>query len=176
MEAESPPSKISRITHNGKAASESVNCGFTFMQLQELKQQSQIYNYMEAGIPIPSYLILPIWRSFARSHAQQLYPNFFGSNPLYCDPKSSIDSDPERCRRRDGKKWRCSKNVVQGQKYCHSHMHRGRHRLKNDVEPPKTIISSNNNNETCSLERSSVPRIPVSTFLQTYSESYNEPE
>ena len=36
--------------------------------------------------------------------------------------------DPElgRCRRTDGKKWRCSKDVVPDQKYCERHMHRGR--------------------------------------------------
>ncbi|EOA26382.1 hypothetical protein CARUB_v10023501mg [Capsella rubella] len=35
------------------------------------------------------------------------------------------DNEPGRCRRTDGKKWRCSKDVLSGQKYCDKHMHRG---------------------------------------------------
>ncbi|KAI3453619.1 hypothetical protein Pfo_010282 [Paulownia fortunei] len=142
MEARSPPSKISRIALNGKPAAASVNCGFTFMQLRELEQQSLIYNYMKAGIPIPTYLILPIWRSFPTSLTHQIYPNFLGYIPLHCDPKSSMDPEPRRCRRTDGKTWRCRKNVVEGQKYCHGHMHRGRLRSRNHVQPPTTAAAA----------------------------------
>ncbi|GMH00570.1 hypothetical protein Nepgr_002409 [Nepenthes gracilis] len=35
-----------------------------------------------------------------------------------------IESEPGRCRRTDGKKWRCSKAVLQI-KYCGLHIHRG---------------------------------------------------
>lgn len=35
------------------------------------------------------------------------------------------DNEPGRCRRTDGKKWRCSKDALSGQKYCDKHMHRG---------------------------------------------------
>ncbi|EPS59588.1 hypothetical protein M569_15218, partial [Genlisea aurea] len=41
---------------------------------------------------------------------------------------------PGRCRRTDGKKWRCSRDVVAGQKYCERHMHRGRNRSRKHVE------------------------------------------
>ena len=46
--------------------------------------------------------------------------------------------DPElgRCRRTDGKKWRCSKDVVPDQKYCERHMHRDRQRSRKPVEAP----------------------------------------
>ena len=40
----------------------------------------------------------------------------------------SLDPEPGRCRRTDGKKWRCSRDVVPDQKYCERHLHRGRHR------------------------------------------------
>ncbi|KAL6495427.1 hypothetical protein OROGR_029990 [Orobanche gracilis] len=39
-----------------------------------------------------------------------------------------MDPEPDRCRRTDGKKWRCGKNAVLNQKYCDGHMHRGRRR------------------------------------------------
>ena len=45
-----------------------------------------------------------------------------------------VDPEPHRCRRTDGKKWRCSKNVVPNQKYCERHMHRGRNRSRKPVE------------------------------------------
>lgn len=46
------------------------------------------------------------------------------------------NEDPEagRCRRTDGKKWRCSRDVVANQKYCERHMNRGRHRSRKHVE------------------------------------------
>ncbi|XWS32297.1 hypothetical protein CRYUN_Cryun23aG0147700 [Craigia yunnanensis] len=39
--------------------------------------------------------------------------------------KNEIELEPERCRRTDGKKWRCSRDVITDQKYCARHMHRG---------------------------------------------------
>eukprot|EP00899_Mesostigma_viride_P023525 jgi/Mesvir1/4357/Mv02440-RA.1 len=35
-----------------------------------------------------------------------------------------------RCRRTDGKRWRCTRTVVANQKYCDAHMHRGQNREK----------------------------------------------
>ncbi|CAI9278070.1 unnamed protein product [Lactuca saligna] len=36
-----------------------------------------------------------------------------------------------RCRRTDGKNWRCTKITLQGQKYCAQHMHRGVKKVQN---------------------------------------------
>lgn len=47
---------------------------------------------------------------------------------------SSSDPEPGRCRRTDGKKWRCSRDAVADQKYCERHMNRGRHRSRKPVE------------------------------------------
>ncbi|XP_016489663.1 uncharacterized protein LOC107809526 [Nicotiana tabacum] len=41
--------------------------GFTFLQRQELEQQFFIYKYIEAGIPVPSHLIIPIFKSITCS-------------------------------------------------------------------------------------------------------------
>ncbi|KAL6974604.1 hypothetical protein U1Q18_028787 [Sarracenia purpurea var. burkii] len=45
-----------------------------------------------------------------------------------------IDPEPGRCRRTDGKKWRCSKEAFPDSKYCERHMHRGRNRSRKPVE------------------------------------------
>lgn len=47
---------------------------------------------------------------------------------------SSNDPEPGRCRRTDGKKWRCSRDAVPDQKYCERHINRGRHRSRKPVE------------------------------------------
>ncbi len=50
--------------------------------------------------------------------------------------QSNTDLEPGRCRRTDGKKWRCGRDVVPDQKYCEKHVHRGRQRpRRNAVEP-----------------------------------------
>ena len=46
----------------------------------------------------------------------------------------STDPEPGRCRRTDGKKWRCSRDAVPDQKYCERHINRGRHRSRKPVE------------------------------------------
>lgn len=64
-----------------------------------------------------------------------------------------MDPEPGRCRRTDGKKWRCSRDVVGGYKYCDRHMHRGRNRSRKPVEVPThsstaAPLASNNNIST----------------------------
>ncbi|KAD5508303.1 hypothetical protein R6Q59_031118 [Mikania micrantha] len=103
--------------------------GFTFMQMEELKLQALIYKYMEAGLPVPSHLILPIWNSVIAS--------ITGSGcdrSLYDNYKNTMEAEPGRCKRTDGKKWRCGKQVVSGYKYCERHLHRGRSQSRKDVE------------------------------------------
>ncbi|XP_039052007.1 growth-regulating factor 10-like [Hibiscus syriacus] len=118
------------------------SCGFIVFQLQELQLQSLIYKYMEAGLPVPNHLLLPIWKSVAGSlggiHGSpyQLYSGFLGCGSLHLEYKNGIDPEPGRCRRTDGKKWRCSKEAVLDHKYCERHMHRGRQRSKKLVESP----------------------------------------
>ncbi|EHA8591726.1 growth-regulating factor 7-like [Cocos nucifera] len=51
---------------------------------------------------------------------------------------SNTDPEPGRCRRTDGKKWRCSRDAAPDQKYCERHLHRGRPRSRKPVEVSKT--------------------------------------
>ncbi|CAL5018869.1 unnamed protein product [Urochloa decumbens] len=107
----------------------------TFMQQQELEHQVLIYRYFAAGAPVPVHLVLPIWKSVAAaSLGPQRYPSLVGLGSLCFDYRSSMEPEPGRCRRTDGKKWRCSRDVVPGHKYCERHVHRGRGRSRKPVE------------------------------------------
>jgi hypothetical protein len=53
---------------------------------------------------------------------------------IYRGVPSNTDPEPGRCRRTDGKKWRCGRDVVPDQKYCERHMHRGRHRSRKHAD------------------------------------------
>jgi WRC len=57
-----------------------------------------------------------------------------------------LDPEPWRCRRTDGKKWRCAKEAYPDSKYCERHMHRGRNRSRKPVESssnPVNPVSTN---------------------------------
>ncbi|XP_074589740.1 growth-regulating factor 3-like [Curcuma longa] len=114
---------------------------FTLAQWQELELQALIYKYMLAGVSVPVELILPVRRSLLSAspyfHYPELYHHFQPSllQTSYWG-KCGIDPEPGRCRRTDGKKWRCSREVVVGQKYCERHVHRGRNRSRKHVEAP----------------------------------------
>lgn len=62
-----------------------------------------------------------------------------------------------RCRRTDGKLWRCRKDVVPGNKYCEGHMHRGRSRKC--MEASGVTLQSNLHTATCSNSHT-----PATTF------------
>lgn len=53
---------------------------------------------------------------------------------LLIDPNKA-ELEPGRCRRTDGKRWRCRRAVLPHQKYCATHMHRGAKRRFTDHEP-----------------------------------------
>ncbi|XP_025792701.1 growth-regulating factor 9-like [Panicum hallii] len=107
---------------------------FTPSQWMELEHQALIYKYLHAKAPIPSSLLISISKSFRSS-------NRVSWRPLY-QGYTNADSDPEpgRCRRTDGKKWRCSKEAMADHKYCERHINRNRHRSRKPVEnqPKKT--------------------------------------
>ncbi|XP_018680489.2 growth-regulating factor 7-like isoform X2 [Musa acuminata AAA Group] len=109
---------------------------FTPSQLMELENQTLIYNYIDANARIPSNPFSPIGfsafstGSLRASACTELMGSFHGGT---C---GNADSEPGRCRRTDGKKWRCTRNAVGDQKYCERHLNRGRHRSRKPVEGP----------------------------------------
>ncbi|VVB15846.1 unnamed protein product [Arabis nemorensis] len=105
---------------------------FTNAQLKELERQAMIYKYMIASVPVPFDLLV----SSSTSSASP------------CNNKNIAgDLEPRRCRRTDGKKWRCSKEVVSNHKYCERHLHRGRPRSRKHVEPPYSRPTNNGGSE-----------------------------
>ncbi|KAK9266117.1 hypothetical protein L1049_010764 [Liquidambar formosana] len=155
---------------------------FTPVQLKELEQQALIFKYVAAGLPVPPHLVLSIWKSVATSFGSanggiyKQYPSFVGFNPQGFDYRKMMDPEPGRCRRTDGKKWRCSKDVVLDQKYCERHIHRGRRRSRKHVEASEIASPSdkappvnNKNSESSNTNQS----ISVPTYLQLRTPSSN---
>ncbi|MQM17231.1 hypothetical protein Taro_050202 [Colocasia esculenta] len=131
----------------------SNRCPFTASQWQELEHQALIFNYMVSGTPIPHGLILPIKTFYPE-------PNFpHQSRIVYQMDFEGKGEDPEpgRCRRTDGKKWRCSKEAYPDSKYCEKHMHRGKNRSRKHVEAP---ISGTTSNSTGSRSSNTVTISP----------------
>ncbi|XP_077247505.1 growth-regulating factor 7-like [Tasmannia lanceolata] len=104
-----------------------VRFPFTSAQYQELERQAWIYKCMMASVPVPPDLLIPI-NSSSASHSN------LGRSGFNLRFSNSVDPEPGRCRRTDGKKWRCSRDVAPDQKYCERHMHRGRPRSRKPVE------------------------------------------
>ncbi|TKY53060.1 Growth-regulating factor 4 [Spatholobus suberectus] len=112
----------------------SMGSCFSFAQWQELELQALIFSYILAGAAVPPELLQPIKKSFLHSppyflqhyHPALLESGYWG--------RGALDPEPGRCRRTDGKKWRCSRDAVAGRKYCERHMHRGRSRSRKPVE------------------------------------------
>ncbi|KAL5211198.1 hypothetical protein ABZP36_022045 [Zizania latifolia] len=104
---------------------------FTAAQYEELEQQALIYKYLVAGVPVPPDLVLPIRRGLDSLAARFYHHPALGYGPYF---GKKLDPEPGRCRRTDGKKWRCSKEAAPDSKYCERHMHRGRNRSRKPVE------------------------------------------
>lgn len=114
---------------------------FTLTQWQELEHQALVYKYMISGMPIPHDLLFAITRSLDPPKYVVHHPAI-GWNLFQMGFGKKIDPEPGRCRRTDGKKWRCSKPVHPDAKYCERHMHRGRNRSRKPVELVNTNLSS----------------------------------
>eukprot|EP00252_Welwitschia_mirabilis_P013937 TRINITY_DN3088_c0_g1_i3.p1 TRINITY_DN3088_c0_g1~~TRINITY_DN3088_c0_g1_i3.p1 ORF type:complete len:603 (-),score=61.55 TRINITY_DN3088_c0_g1_i3:625-2433(-) len=126
--------------------------GFTALQWQELEHQALIFKYILAQEPVPPELLIPIKRSlsstdFARHQSALL--GWTSCQMRFATAKT--DSEPGRCRRTDGKKWRCSRDAAPDQKYCERHMHRGRPRSRKPVEGGQTVSSNAGSGVTSSV-------------------------
>ncbi|XP_028763173.1 growth-regulating factor 5-like [Neltuma alba] len=120
---------------------------FTASQWQELEQQALVFKYMVSGTPIPPDLIYSIKRSLDSSISSRLFTHHpgVGWGCFEMGFGRKIDPEPGRCRRTDGKKWRCSKEAYPDSKYCEKHMHRGRNRSRKPVEVPSSTSSITTN-------------------------------
>ncbi|KAL2481256.1 Growth-regulating factor 4 [Abeliophyllum distichum] len=127
---------------------------FSLAQWQELELQALIFKHMIAGAAVPSDLLHLVKKSLINSPPSPYYLSHHHAHALHhyhphYQPvlqsgywgKGAMDPEPGRCRRTDGKKWRCSRDVVAGQKYCERHVHRGRNRSRKPVEIPTSTTS-----------------------------------
>ncbi|XP_054808043.1 growth-regulating factor 1-like isoform X2 [Prosopis cineraria] len=151
---------------------------FTPSQWQELEHQALIFKYMASGIPIPPDLVFSIKRASLNSPLSSrllsLPPQHFGWNYLEMGLGRKIDTEPGRCRRTDGKKWRCSKEAYPNSKYCERHMHRGNNRLRKPLQQQQqgfrtTLTSPTNHTNSSTVTKSNIP--PPSLSLTTHSSS-----
>ncbi|XP_024986194.1 growth-regulating factor 5-like isoform X2 [Cynara cardunculus var. scolymus] len=126
------------VAVSGGGGGDGYRAPFTAVQWQELEHQALIYKYLVAGVPVPSDLVMPIRRSFEALSARLFHHPTLGYCSYY---GKKFDPEPGRCRRTDGKKWRCSKDAYHESKYCERHMHRGRNRSRKPVESQSTSQS-----------------------------------
>ncbi|XP_074264011.1 growth-regulating factor 6-like isoform X1 [Silene latifolia] len=167
-----------------------VKWPFTTSQWLELEQQALIYKYIIANQPIPPNLLIPIQRAlqsaaFCSFPPVLLTPNSYGWSPFHFGFSNSTDPEPGRCRRTDGKKWRCSRDAVPDQKYCERHINRGRHRSRKPVEahsglsltkPTATDTNSSahlNHNFSSSAASNTVSVNPNCSFSESHSSVSN---
>ncbi|KAF3795957.1 Growth-regulating factor 3 [Nymphaea thermarum] len=130
---------------------------FTPAQWQELEHQALIFKYLMAGIPVPPDLVVPIRRSLESISARFFHQQTTGWSSFY---GKKSDPEPGRCRRTDGKKWRCSKDAYPDSKYCERHMHRGRNRSRKPVET-QTISQSSTVTSLAAAGGSSFQSLPL---------------
>ncbi|KZV24949.1 growth-regulating factor 1-like [Dorcoceras hygrometricum] len=104
-------------------------------QWLELQHQALIYKHIVANVPVPSNLLVPLKRSPYPLGLHGSYDStYLGLGPFHLGLSVGNDPEPGRCRRTDGKKWRCSRDAVPDQKYCERHINRGRQRSRKPVE------------------------------------------
>ncbi|RLM55523.1 growth-regulating factor 2-like isoform X2 [Panicum miliaceum] len=124
---------------------------FTASQWQELEHQALIYKYMASGAPVPHDLVLPLRLATAVDTAPSLafppqtspslgYWGCYGAGAPF--GRKAEDPEPGRCRRTDGKKWRCSGEAHGDSKYCEKHIHRGKSRSRKPVEAVASSATS----------------------------------
>ncbi|XP_027942618.1 growth-regulating factor 2 isoform X1 [Vigna unguiculata] len=143
----SPTTTSSTFKPSAGGMAASLGFPFTSAQWRELERQAMIYKYMMASVPVPPDLLIPT--SLTPSSRSACMDGGFNLRLA-----SGTDPEPGRCRRTDGKKWRCSRDVAPNHKYCERHMHRGRPRSRKPVEVnTKTATPTCINNNTHQIKR-----------------------
>ncbi|XP_073131174.1 growth-regulating factor 7-like isoform X2 [Henckelia pumila] len=148
----------------------SVGLAFTSAQWIELERQAMIFKYLTASLPLPHDLVYPLSLNFP-APAPNLPINLSGGEICNARCFKNRDPEPGRCKRTDGKKWRCSKDVAPLQKYCERHLHKGRLRSRKPVE-------ARNNSEIrkkTRLEQGPLPTLEAYSTASNQISAQNEP-
>ncbi|KAL1822322.1 hypothetical protein ACET3Z_009100 [Daucus carota] len=141
---------------------------FTRAQWKELERQAMIYKYIVASLPVPPHLLSSDATSFDNQGSSLVYNLKYGNNK---------DAEPWRCKRTDGKKWRCSRDVAPCQKYCERHMHRGKPRSRKPVEQQQQQqqVSSTGNKKTRQHLPANAPASPKAPAAPQETSIHNNP-
>ncbi|KAI3471257.1 hypothetical protein Pfo_027920 [Paulownia fortunei] len=163
------PSSYSTIPYKSPAGGMATTVGFPFTSAQwkELERQAMIYKYMISSVPVPPDLLFPLSRNLPAAAVDSSVSSIYNA-------KYSKNGDPEpgRCKRTDGKKWRCSRDVAPHQKYCERHLHRGRPRSRKPVE----VKNNGENHKKTRLEQSSsLPTVQSNCTASQQFVAANEP-
>uniref|UniRef100_A0A0A9DHP8 Growth-regulating factor n=1 Tax=Arundo donax TaxID=35708 RepID=A0A0A9DHP8_ARUDO len=105
---------------------------------------------MASGAPVPHDLVLPLRLATGVDTVPSLafpsqpppslgYWGCYGAGAQFA--RKAEDPEPGRCRRTDGKKWRCSREAHGESKYCEKHIHRGKNRSRKPVEVTSSATS-----------------------------------
>jgi hypothetical protein len=89
--------------------------------------------------------------------------------------RKAEDPEPGRCRRTDGKKWRCSKEAYPDSKYCEKHMHRGKNRSRKPVEMSLATPPPPSSSATSAASNTSAGVAPTTTTTSSPAPSYSRP-
>ncbi|GMH25200.1 hypothetical protein Nepgr_027043 [Nepenthes gracilis] len=162
----SPNPEISFLSYDSGGLNGSINGSFTGIrgpftpaQWIELEHQALIFKYLAANVPVPASLLIPIGKALISSGflgfpASSFPSRSYGWGSFHLGFSGKTDPEPGRCRRTDGKKWRCLRDAVPEQKYCERHINRGRHRSRKPVEGQTGQAASGTTNSkvvpTCS--------------------------
>ncbi|KAA8533545.1 hypothetical protein F0562_031021 [Nyssa sinensis] len=150
---------------------------FTSAQWKELERQAMIYKYMMASVPVPPDLLSPITRNLC----PESYSHLGNGSVFNLRFSNNKDIEPGRCKRTDGKKWRCSRDVAPHQKYCERHMHKGRPRSRKPVEvnsPITTTTAAADTKKKTRIQHHAHPTTPTvdkSAQENISTSSYKEP-
>lgn len=146
---------------------------FTPSQWLELEHQALIYKHFMSNEPIPPNLLFPIRKALESARISSftgdpLRHNPFGWGAFHLGFSNGADPEPGRCRRTDGKKWRCTRDAVVDQKYCERHINRGRHRSRKPVEGQNgnSVVSVAATSSIASTTKS-VPMVSSSSVSMT---------
>ncbi|XP_027332451.1 growth-regulating factor 1-like [Abrus precatorius] len=177
-----PLSSYSRNTGYGSGSMHGAFSGakgpFTPSQWMELEHQALIYKYITANVPVPSHLLIPIRKAldsaaFCNFSNGLLRPNALAWGGFHLGYSNNTDPEPGRCRRTDGKKWRCSRDAVVDQKYCERHINRGRHRSRKPVEGQSGHALTNPTTTTTSTPNTSSKLNASSSVVVPHQEPSN---
>ena len=105
--------EIGHLLHqtNGKSLNNKLLFSNTWLQ-------EHLFHQILSSLSKEAWTVLYLQESF---HILQL-----GGDVLEMGFGRKVDPEPGRCRRTNGKKWRCSKEAYPDSKQCERHIHKGR--------------------------------------------------